>query len=168
MRDNGLLSFESSSHFLYIQGFNLTLCLSGNTRYIFFPYENHYFKCLTLDSWQEKLCDVIDILIPDPLEEKLQSPIWAPEREVTMESAVTGALENAFWQMVGGQFFLYELLYKTLDKDPAPNIILIHLFSHLSSHFLEESHMFTSPLIFPKIWHEMQSAFFFSNCCSLL
>ncbi|XP_050699481.1 protein phosphatase 1H-like isoform X2 [Eriocheir sinensis] len=47
----------------------------------------------------EKLCDVIDILIPDPLEEKLQSPIWAPEREVTMESAVTGALENAFWQM---------------------------------------------------------------------
>ncbi|KAG0722016.1 Protein phosphatase 1H [Chionoecetes opilio] len=47
----------------------------------------------------EKLCDVIDILIPDPLEEKLQSPIWVPEREVTMESAVTGALENAFWQM---------------------------------------------------------------------
>lgn len=44
---------------------------------------------------------MIDILIPDPLEEKLQSPIWAPEREVTMESAVTGALENAFWQMVG-------------------------------------------------------------------
>lgn len=52
---------------------------------------------------QEKLCDVIDILIPDPLEEKLQSPIWAPEREVTMESAVTGALENAFWQMVSSQ-----------------------------------------------------------------
>ena len=47
------------------------------------------------------MCDVIDILIPDPLEEKQQTPIWAPEREVTMESAVTGALENAFWQMVG-------------------------------------------------------------------
>ncbi|MPC39216.1 protein phosphatase 1H-like isoform X1 [Portunus trituberculatus] len=47
----------------------------------------------------EKLCDVIDILIPDPLEEKQQTPIWAPEKEVTMESAVTGALENAFWQM---------------------------------------------------------------------
>ena len=71
-----------------------------STKSVLFPTSS-----LGADAWlwlprQEKLCDVIDILIPDPLEEKLQSPIWAPEREVTMESAVTGALENAFWQMV--------------------------------------------------------------------
>ncbi|KAK8737254.1 hypothetical protein OTU49_004409 [Cherax quadricarinatus] len=50
----------------------------------------------------EKLCDVIDILIPDPFEDnsfKVQSPLWAPEKEVTVENAVTGALEYAFWQM---------------------------------------------------------------------
>ncbi|XP_071514535.1 protein phosphatase 1H [Panulirus ornatus] len=50
----------------------------------------------------EKLCDVIDILIPDPFEDKsskIQRPLWAPEKEVTVENAVTGALENAFWHM---------------------------------------------------------------------
>ena len=52
---------------------------------------------------QEKLCDVLDILLPDPNEDKNskpQGPLWASDREVTIESAVTGALEGAFWQMV--------------------------------------------------------------------
>ncbi|KAK7077535.1 Protein serine threonine phosphatase activity protein [Halocaridina rubra] len=50
----------------------------------------------------EKLCDVIDILLPDPNEDKSsnpQAPIWGSEKEVTVESAITGALEGAFWQM---------------------------------------------------------------------
>lgn len=46
---------------------------------------------------------MIDILIPDPFEDKsskIQGPLWAPEKEVTVDNAVTGALENAFWHMV--------------------------------------------------------------------
>ncbi|KAK4309243.1 hypothetical protein Pmani_003132 [Petrolisthes manimaculis] len=52
----------------------------------------------------EKLCDIIDILIPDPHEaakERGPGPMWPPEKEVTLEAAVTGALEHAFWQMDG-------------------------------------------------------------------
>ncbi|XP_066967970.1 protein phosphatase 1H [Macrobrachium rosenbergii] len=64
----------------------------------------------------EKLCDVIDILLPDPNEDKdskQQAPLWASDREVTIESAVTGALEGAFWQMdnvIGEDRLKYELL----------------------------------------------------------
>ncbi|XP_069168500.1 protein phosphatase 1H isoform X2 [Procambarus clarkii] len=64
----------------------------------------------------EKLCDVIDILIHDPYEDtssKIQAPLWAPEKEVTVETAVIGALENAFWQMdqvIGEDKLKYELL----------------------------------------------------------
>lgn len=69
------------------------------TLFTFLLYKVH----IILLSMQEKLCDIIDILIPDPHEvtkERGQGPLWPPEREVTLEAAVTGALEHAFWQMV--------------------------------------------------------------------
>ncbi|ROT61913.1 Protein phosphatase 1H [Penaeus vannamei] len=50
----------------------------------------------------EKLCDVIDVLLPDPNEDKntkSQSPLWLPDKEITVENVVTGALECAFWEM---------------------------------------------------------------------
>lgn len=63
----------------------------------------------------EKLCDVVEILLPDPNEDKSskpQAPLWVSDREVTLESAVTGALEGAFWQMdnvIGEDRLKYQL-----------------------------------------------------------
>jgi hypothetical protein len=59
---------------------------------------------------QEKLVDVIDHLLP-PLEgymhleasTKHGPAYFIPEREVTIEELIIGALESAFWDMVISQ-----------------------------------------------------------------
>jgi len=65
-----------------------------------------HLKSLHLGT-QEKLVDVIDHLLP-PLEGYMQleastkhgTVYFIPEREVTIEELIIGALETAFWDMV--------------------------------------------------------------------
>ncbi|KAL7646417.1 UNVERIFIED_CONTAM: hypothetical protein RMT77_003330 [Armadillidium vulgare] len=47
----------------------------------------------------EKLCDVIELIIPDSYESNLSGPLWSSEKMVSPDSAIIGALEQAFWTM---------------------------------------------------------------------
>lgn len=51
--------------------------------------------------FQEKMCNVIELIIPDQESDNdVRGPLWPPEKTVSPESAVIGALEQAFWTMV--------------------------------------------------------------------
>lgn len=72
--------------------------------YVYFP-ETFEFFVFHVSTMQDKLMDVIHHLLPSA--ENLETThngrnqvLWFPEREISVESFVVGALESAFYEMV--------------------------------------------------------------------